>query len=176
MEKKSKLVPTLLEGRVENLILDIRGLKVILDSDLARLYGVSVGQFNRAVKRNKARFPGDFMFRISYEEVRDLRCQFGISKGRGGRRYLPYAFTEYGIAMLSSVLKSDRAINVNIEIMRTFGKLRHLLASHGDLIRRLDDMEKKYDENFRVVFQAIRGLIHAPEKRRKGKLGFETKV
>lgn len=116
----------------------MRGHKVMLDRDLANLYGVETGMLARAVKRNKDRFPSDFIFQLTNHEVSILRCQFGTSSGWGGRRYVPHAFTEYGVAMLSSVLRSKRAILVNIEIMRTFGRLREMLASHKDLVERLD--------------------------------------
>ena len=125
---------------------------------------------------NNDRFPPDFMFQITKDEAESLIFQFGISKstGRGGRRYLPYAFTEQGIAMLSSVLKSKCAVHVNIAIMRAFVKLREMIASHKDLARRLDDMEKKHDAQFRVVFDAIRALVAEPEPKEK-KIGFLVK-
>jgi hypothetical protein len=162
--------------RIERAILLIRGQKVLLDSDLAELYGVTTGNLNKAVKRNLARFPGDFMFQLSAPEAHDLIFQFGISKagGRGGRRTLPYAFTEQGMAMLSSVLNSDRAVAVNIEIMRAFVRLREILASNADLSRRLDELEKKYDERFRVVFDAIRQLMKPPEGPSRRKIGFRA--
>lgn len=145
----------------------LRGQKVMLDADLAALYDVKTSALNRAVRRNINRFPSDFMFVISDSEKENLRCQFGISSW-GGRRYQPLAFTEQGIAMLSSVLRSERAICVNIEIMRTFVKLRELLLSHKDLSYRLKELEKKYDSQFRVVFDAIRQLMNpqVPKKKR----------
>ncbi len=146
----------------------------MLDADLAALYDVPTRRLNEAMKRNLKRFPPDFMFQLSEEEAERLRSQFATSKGRGGRRYLPYVFTEFGVAMLSSALNSDRAILVNIEIMRVFGRLRQLLASHADLLRRLDDMEKKYDEHFRVVFDAIRQLMTPPEEPPRPPIGFST--
>jgi len=170
MSEKS-LIP---HERIEHAILLIRGHKVMLDADLATLYEVPTRRLNEAVKRNLKRFPPDFMFQLSKEEAERLRSQFATSKGRGGRRYLPYVFTEFGVAMLSSVLNSDRAILVNIEIMRVFGRLRQLLASHADLLRRLDDMEKKYDDHFRVVFEAIRGLMTPPPEPPKPPIGFNT--
>jgi len=156
--------------KVEQLILLIRDEKVILDSDLALLYGVETKALVRAVRRNRERFPEDFMFQLTNQEVIRLRCQIGTSKGRGGRRYLPYAFTEQGVAMLSSVLNSKRAILVNVEIMRAFVRLRQMLSSHADLARRLAMLEKKYDSQFKVVFDAIRELMKhpEPEKRRIG--------
>ena len=140
----------------------MRGKKVMLDKDLAELYDVETGQLTRQVRRNKDRFPGDFMFQITNDEF--LRCQFGISKkeGRGGRRYLPYAFTEQGIAMLSSVLKSKRAVQVNIAIMRAFVHLRRLSMTYESLKHKIDAMEKKYDKRFKVVFETIRDLLDAP--------------
>jgi hypothetical protein len=172
---ESPLIPA---ERIENAILLIRGHKVILDRDLAELYGVETKNLNKAVKRNLARFPADFMFQLSAEEDAALRFQSGTSKtvGRGGRRYLPYAFTEQGVAMLSSVLNSNRAIEVNIAIMRAFVKLRDMLAAHKDLARKLEDIERKlghHDEHFRVVFEAIRQLMLPPPKpEKKGRIGF----
>ncbi|UCD86113.1 MAG: ORF6N domain-containing protein [Deltaproteobacteria bacterium] len=158
------------EKRIENLILLIRGQKVMLDADLAELYGVETKVFNQAVKRNIKRFPEDFMFQLTEKEVGILRSQFVTSRW-GGRRYLPYAFTKQGVAMLSSVLRSQRAIQVNIEIMRAFVRLRRILASHKDLARRLDELEKKYDTQFKVVFDAIRQLMVPPQKSSR-KIGF----
>jgi hypothetical protein len=159
---------------IEKKILLIRGEKVMLDADLAELYGVKTFNLNKAVKRNIGRFPEDFMFQLSKEEADSLRFQIGMSKeaGRGGRRYLPYVFTEQGVAMLSSVLNSERAVKVNIEIMRAFVKLRQLLATNAGLARKLADLEKKYDAQFRVVFDAIRELMRPPEKPRR-KIGFK---
>ena len=164
--------------RIERSILLIRGHKVILDADLAALYGVETKQLIRAVKRNLPRFPDDFMFQLNEEEFENLRFHFGTSSQWGGRRYAPYAFTEQGVAMLSSVLHSRRAIQVNIEIMRAFVRLRRILASHADLARQLDSLEKKYDTQFRVVFDAIRELMKPPEKKKRpiGFLVEEPKV
>jgi hypothetical protein len=135
--------------KIEKAIYLIRGEKVMLDHDLALLYGVETKVLNRAVKRNLQRFPLDFMFQLTPEEADVLRCQIGTSKkGRGGRRYLPYVFTEQGVAMLSTVLNSERAILVNIEIMRAFVKLRQILASNGEVSLRLDELESKYDKQF----------------------------
>jgi hypothetical protein len=145
------------------LVVYTRGEKVMLDADLAMLYGVETGAVNRAVRRNGSRFPEDFMFRLTSEESGNLRCQFGISSSggvrHGGRRGLPYAFTEQGVAMLSSVLHSARAVEVNIAIMRTFVQLRRLMDSNRNLARKIEAMEKKYDEQFAVVFDAIKRLI-----------------
>ena len=147
----------------------------MLDGDLASLYGVETKVLNRAVKRNLQRFPSDFMFQLTDEEADILRCQIGTSnKGRGGRRYLPYVFTEQGVAMLSSVLNSERAILVNIEIMRAFVKLRQMLASNVELSRRLDELESQYDKQFRVVFDAIRQLMATPTRKRK-EIGFRSR-
>jgi hypothetical protein len=158
--------------RVERLILLIRGHKVILDTDLAVLYGVTTKRLNEQVRRNRSRFPADFMFQLSSEEVEFLRSQVATSKrGRGGRRYAPYVFTEQGVAMLSTVLNSERAIQVNIEIMRAFVRLRQILASNAQLARKLDSLEKRYDAQFQVVFDAIRQLMTPPEPTKR-KIGF----
>ena len=162
--KDSTLIPN---DRIEKAIYLIRGERVMMDSDLAELYGVETNALNRAVKRNLKRFPNDFMFQLSTEEASDLRRQFGTSKSRGGRRYLPYVFTEQGVAMLSSVLHSDRAVLVNIEIMRTFVKIRQMLASNAELSHRLDELESKYDRQFKVIFDAIRQLMSPAPANRK---------
>jgi hypothetical protein len=156
---------------IERKILLIRGEKVMLDTDLAELYGVETKMLVRAVKRNIDRFPTDFMIELSKEEFENLRFHFGTSSQWGGRRYLPYAFTEQGVAMLSSVLNSDRAVHVNIEIMRAFVKLRQMLASNVELSRKLANLEKKYDAQFKVVFDAIRELMKPPEPKRR-QIGF----
>jgi len=160
---------------IERSILLIRGHKVMLDADLAELYGVETRALLQAVSRNQKRFPEDFMFQMSKEEYELLRSQIVISKkGRGGRRYLPYVFTEQGVAMLSSVLRSERAVQVNVEIMRAFVRLRRMLASNEELARKLAALEKKYDSQFRVVFDAIRGLMAPPEPNKR-KIGFLAK-
>ena len=160
--------------RIEKKILLLRGEKVMLDSDLAELYEVTTFNLNKAVKRNLDRFPEDFMFQLREEELKALRFQTGMSKpsGRGGRRYLPYAFTEQGIAMLSSVLHSKRAVRVNIEIMRAFVRLRAMIASNKELAKRLNELEKKYDAQFKVVFDAIRELMTPPTTQRR-RIGFQ---
>jgi phage regulator Rha-like protein len=159
--------------RIEKAILLIRKQKVMLDADLADLYGVQTKFLVRAVKRNIDRFPADFMFQLSKEEFGDLRFHFGTSSDWGGRRYPPYAFTEQGVAMLSSVLRSQRAVHVNIEIMRAFIRLRQILASNAELARKLDELEKKYDAQFKEVFEAIRQLMTPPEPKRRP-IGFQT--
>ncbi|MGH7827439.1 MAG: ORF6N domain-containing protein [Candidatus Binatia bacterium] len=160
--------------RIEGAILLIRGHKVMLDSDLAELYSVEVKQLKRQVKRNQDRFPADFMFELSQEEYDALRSQIGTLKRGQHSKYLPYAFTEQGVAMLSSVLRSTRAVHVNIEIMRTFVRLRQILASNATLARKLEALEKKYDAQFKVVFDAIRQLMTPPEPKRR-KIGFLVK-
>ncbi len=160
--------------RIERRILRIRGQNVMLDADLAELYEVETRELNQAVKRNLERFPEDFMFRLTDDEAAALRSQIVTSnEGRGGRRYTPYAFTEQGVAMLSSVLRSPRAVQVNIAIMRAFVKLREIIASHHQLARRLEEMESRYDAQFRAVFDAIRELMKPPEKPRR-RIGFGT--
>jgi len=147
---------------------------VLLDADLAILYGVETRALIQAVKRNPQRFPGDFMFQLSEEEWVDLKSQSVISSSWGGRRTAPYAFTELGVAMLSSVLNSERAIQVNMSIMRTFTQIRRMLASHADLARKLESLERKYDGQFRVVFEAIRDLMESPVPVKKP-IGFRPK-
>ena len=159
---------------IQQQIYQIRGQRVMLDFDLAKLYQVTTGNLNLAVRRNKNRFPADFMFKLTAEERRALILQSARAKGRGGRRTVPYAFTEQGVAMLSSVLRSDRAIHVNIAIIRVFVKIRTMLASHADLLRRLDEMEEKYDEQFRVVFEAIRELMTPVAISPSREIGFNT--
>lgn len=160
--------------RIENRIVLLRGCKVILDNDLADLYEVEVKQLKRQVRRNIDRFPVDFMFELSQQEYESLRRHFGTLKRGEHSKYLPYAFTEQGVAMLSSVLRSKRAAQVNIEIMRTFVRLRVMIASHKDLERKFEALEKKYDSQFRVVFDAIRQLM-TPQEPRKRKIGFLVK-
>jgi hypothetical protein len=145
MGKQSTIVSV---GGIERHILMVRGEKVILDADLAELYGVSTKRLNEAVRRNLDRFPEDFMFQLTEAEDGTLRSQIATSNTRGGRRYLPYAFTEQGVAMLSSVLRSRRAVEVNVQIMRTFVRLRQMLASNAELSRKLDDLEARYDHQF----------------------------
>jgi hypothetical protein len=167
--------------RIEHAILLIRGQKVMLDSDLAALYAVEVRALIQAVKRNIERFPEDFMLQLTREESRALRSQsVTLKPGRGQhRKYLPYAFTQEGVAMLSSVLRSPRAILVNIEVMRAFVRLRQLMATHQDLARKLAELEAKYDEHderLTVVFEAIREILDPPRERTKGRIGFRPKA
>jgi len=158
---RQALVPV---ERIEQTIRRLRGYNVMLDADLAVLYQVDIKVLNQAVKRNRSRFPGDFMFRVSVSEWGPLRSQIvTLKKGRGThRKYRPYAFTEQGVAMLSSVLHSQRAVRVNIEIIRVFVRLRRLLDSNIELATKIDQLEKKFDAQFRVVFQAIRDLMVPP--------------
>ena len=152
----------------------LRGHNVILDADLADLYQVDVRVLNQAVKRHRDRFPSDFMFRLTAQELEHLRSQIVISKPeRGGRRYAPYAFTEHGVAMLSSVLRSPRAVRVNIEIMRAFVRLRRVLDTNTELGRKLDDLEANYDAKFAIVFEAIRELMSPPHLPRR-RIGFRA--
>ncbi len=166
--------------RIDSRIFLVRGQKILLDEDLAALYEVEVKALNRAVKRNIERFPDDFMFQLNSDELALLRFQSGTSNlrshngtsSRGGRRYLPYAFAEQGVAMLSSVLRSPRAVMVNVEIMRAFVWLRQMLASNADLARKLATLEKKYDAQFKIVFDAIRKLMTPPGPKKKRPIGF----
>ena len=189
----TKIIPQ--PENLAKLVFLIRGEKVLLDADLAMLYGVETGALNRAVKRNLERFPADFMLQLTPQEWEDLRCQIGISSlpatkadvkksgavrvqlvtagMQGGRRSIPYAFTEQGVAMLSSVLRSQRAVEVNIAIMRTFVQLRRLMDSNRDLARRIEAMETRYDEQFSQVFDAIKQLISEDRTRKtKPRIGF----
>jgi DNA-binding PadR family transcriptional regulator len=155
----------------------LRGEKVLLDSDLAELYGVTTGNLNKAVARNRDRFPADFMFRLTREEAQSLIFQFGRSKGRGGRRQLPYAFTEQGVAMLSSVLHSERAVRVNIAIMRAFVQLREALETNRELAKKFSELERrvgKHDEEIAEIIEAIRQLMALPKKPRR-EIGFHVR-
>ena len=163
--------------RIGSAIRLVRGQKVLLDNDLARLYGVETRVLNQAVKRNAERFPEDFMFQLSAEEAETWlrsRSQFVILKRGENLKYRPYAFTEQGVAMLSSVLHSDRAVQVNIEIMRAFVQLRQMLASNADLAHKLEALEKKYDLRFKVVFDTLRQLMSPPESPRR-EIGFHVR-
>ncbi len=165
---RHELIPV---ERVVSAILAFRRQRVLLDADLAALYGVDTKALNQAIRRNRARFPADFMFQLTEVETARLRSQTVTSSSHGGRRTRPYAFTEQGVAMLSSVLRSPRAIAVNIEIMRAFVKLRRLVDSHADLTRKLGLLERKYDGQFRLVFGAIRKLVTPPLAPRR-RIGF----
>ena len=174
MKKKMKIVKV---GQIDKAILLIRGHKVLLDRDLAGLYGVETKTLNRAVKRNLQRFPRDFMFELTADEAESLRYQFGTLKKGEHSKYLPRVFTEQGVAMLSSVLNSPRAIQVNIAIMRVFVRLRETLSLHKDLAHKLTELERKienHDGNIRSLFDAIRQLMAPPESPRK-EIGFHTK-
>jgi hypothetical protein len=154
-------------------ILIIRGKKVMLDNDLAMLYGVKTGRLNEQVKRNIRRFPEDFMFQLTKEEVLNLKSHFATSSW-GGVRKLPRVFTQEGVAMLSSVLNSERAIMVNIQIMRAFAQLRRMLLTNRDLKRKIEEMERKYNKQFAIVFQAIKQLLEPPPVKEKRIIGFRA--
>lgn len=164
--------------RIERLILEVRGQRVLLDEHLAELYGVETKRLNEQVTRNRDRFPTDFMFRLSPDEWAGLRSHLATSNeadGRGGRRHLPRVFTEQGVAMLSSVLRSQRAVQVNIAIMRAFVQLRELATGHADLLRRLDALERRvgtHDVKFQAVFKAIRKLVQGPPVSQTKRIGF----
>lgn len=160
--------------RIEDKILLIRGQKVMISTDLAVLYNVEPRVLMQAVKRNLERFPEDFMFQLTWEETLDVRSQNVILKRGQHSKYRLYAFTEQGVAMLSSVLRSERAVQVNILIMRAFVKLRELLSTHKDLAGKLERMEEKYDAQFKVVFEAIKQLMSPPEKKKTKKIGFQV--
>jgi len=165
METKEELAIVLPEERIVNKIYILRGKKVMLDRDLAELYKVSTKVLNQAVKRSIKRFPSDFMFQLSLEEMQIWKSQIVTSKGDlMGLRKLPYAFTEQGVAMLSSVLKSERAILVNIQIIRTFTQIRQFIFSYKNLKNKIDSLEKKYDKNFKIVFDAIKRMMIEEEK------------
>ena len=172
MNQTISLVPI---ERIERAILSLRGEKVMLDADLSALYGVTTKRLNEQVKRNLDRFPDDFMFQLTTEEVEALRSQIATSnEGRGGRRYLPYAFTEHGALMLANILNSKRAAQTSVQVVRAFIRMRQILASTGELAEKLKALEKKYDSQFKVVFDAIRPLISPPEPKRR-EIGFHVK-
>ncbi|MGB2779760.1 MAG: ORF6N domain-containing protein [Candidatus Acidiferrum sp.] len=173
MPSQNAIVPTAL---ISQKIFFVRGSRIMLDADLARLYGVATKNLNKAVKRNASRFPSDFMFQLSPKDLQSLRFQTGTSNPvRGGRRYAPYAFTEQGVAMLSSVLRSSRAVQVNVAIMRTFVSLREMLATHEELRRKIDAMEKRYDARFQAVFETIRQMLETPVRVKKA-IGFHARL
>ena len=156
---------------IENKIYFFRGKKVMLDKDLAELYGIETKYLKRAVKRNKKRFPGDFMFILSNKEIEAMGCQIGTPVKAHFGGYNPFVFTEHGILMLSSVLNSEKAIQVNIQIMRTFNKIKEMLASHKELRQKIEELEKRYDGQFKVVFEAIKQLMSPPQSKSK-QIGF----
>ena len=160
--------------RIEKKILYFRDHKVMLDKDLAELYGVTTSNLNKAVTRNIERFPDDFMYRLTKEEFENLKFHFGTSSW-GGTRKLPRVFTEQGVAMLSSVLRSKRAIEVNIQIMRIFAKYRKMLSTHEDLRRKIEAMEGKYDKQFKIVFDVMKKLLASPDDNKTKKIGFVGK-
>lgn len=160
-------------ANIENHILIVRGQRVMLDSDLAEIYGVETKRLIEQVKRNLGRFPEDFMFQLTREENADLRSQFETSSQHGGRRYLPYAFTEHGALMLASVLRSDRAVAMSIYVVRAFARLREMLFNHEDLKQKIAEMEAKYDQQFKVVFDALHELFEPPPQSKK-KIGFKV--
>jgi hypothetical protein len=164
------LTPT----EIRNLIHHIRGKAVMVDSDIANLYQVPTFRLNESVKRNSRRFPDDFMFQLTEGEFKNLISQIAISSSHGGRRKLPYVFTEQGVTMLSCVLNSDTAIDVNLSIMRAFVQMRRIGMSVVDLKRKIDGMERKYDQNFKVVFDALRQLITPPVTKKPKKMGFTS--
>ena len=175
MSKKAQTASVVPVEIIQNKIYLIRGQKVMLDRDLAGLYRVSTKQLKQQVKRNLKRFPDDFMFELTWEEAEFPRSQNVTLESGKNIKYLPYAFTEQGVAMLSSVLNSDRAIEVNIQIMRTFTKLRELMATHKDLARKIEDMEKEYNHQFKIVFDAIKQILQVKEEdnKNRGPLGFQ---
>ena len=173
MSDSAREKPALPPERIERSIHLVRGHRVILDRDLAALYGVTVKVLNQAVKRNLDRFPDDFMFQLSWEDVQASRSQIVTLKRGRNVKYRPYAFTEQGVAMLSSVLRSPRAVQVNIEIVRAFVRLRRWLGGHATLARKIDALERKYDARFKVVFEAIRKLMEPPPTPRR-RIGFQS--
>ena len=177
MPKRQSIIPT---ERIENRILLIRAQKVILDADLAELYGVPTKRLNEQVKRNLDRFPEDFMFQLSKEEHAALRSQSATSKtGRGGRRYRPYAFTEHGAIMAANVLNSDRAIEVSVFVVRAFVKLRQMLSTHDKLARKLDELERQvqgHDQQIIVLIDAIRQLMAPPKKPKRKPIGYQSEA
>jgi len=174
-KKVNKMKNLIIQNQIESKIILIRGHKVMLDRDLAKLYGVQTGQLTRQVRRNSERFPDDFMFQLTRDEFDNLKCQFGISSW-GGTRKLPYAFTQEGVAMLSSVLNSKRAIQVNLQIMRVFIKLREIISTNKEILNKLNRLENKYekhDEQIYAIFEQIREFLTFKEKPKK-QIGFSS--
>jgi len=170
MKQEMLLIPA---GSIASVIRFLRGQRIILDADLAVLYGVETRALNQAVKRNRERFPEAFMFQITAKEQDAMRSQIVISKGKGGRRFRPFAFTEHGALMAANVLNSARAVSMSVQIVETFIRMRQILVSYSDLARKLSAMEKKYNVQFKVVFDAIRQLMTPPETKRKA-IGFHA--
>ena len=171
MEPRSTLTPA---GRIDQCILQIRGQRVMLDADLAALYGVTTKALNQAVKRNKERFPSDFMFQLNPEEKKEVVTNCDHLSQLRFSYTLPYAFTEHGALMLANILNSERAVRVSVQVVRAFVRLREVLATHADLAKKLEEMERKYDSQFKVVFEAIRQLMTPPEPKKKG-IGFHVR-
>jgi hypothetical protein len=172
-QQESYLIPV---ERIANAILELRGERVMFDADLAALYGIETKALVRAVKRNAGRFPTGFMFQLTKEEFDGLRCHFGTSKGSGGRRHLPYAFTEHGAVMLAAVLKSERAVEVSVFVVKAFVRMRRMLTDQRQLALRLTELESKlssHDKNFQAVFDALRRLMQTPEPKKR-RIGFVT--
>jgi hypothetical protein len=167
---------SIIRKEIASLIHFVRGKRVIIDADLAQLYGVETKQLNRAVNRNLMRFPEDFMFQLNQEEADSLRCQFGTSnKGRGGRRYLPYVFTEHGVAMLASVLQSKEAVIINIQIVRAFVAMLEAISTHLELSRKLEQLEYRlgnHDDEIASLFEAIKQLMKPIPTKKKARIGF----
>ena len=167
----------MIQGSIEKRVLFIRGVKVLLDTDLAELYGVTVKRLNQQIKRNKGRFPDDFMFQLTQKELNSLRLQFATSKrGRGGRRYLPFAFTEHGAIMAASVLNSERAVEMSLFIVRAFVRLREMLITHRELAMKFSELERKldtHDNAIQQIIEAIRELMEPPDRPQK-QIGFRS--
>ena len=170
----TKALATIPVEQVEQAILVIRGERVILDSDLASLYGSDTRSLIQALKRNSRRFPADFVFQLTKGEFDSLRSQIVISKGRGGRRSLPYAFTEHGAIMAANVLNSERAVEASVQVVRAFVRLRQMVVSNQELARKVEELERKYDAQFKIVFDAIKALMKPSEPKRK-QIGFHAK-
>ena len=172
MATKSAIVPL---QRVAMCIHEVRGRRIILDVDLAKIYGVTTKRLNEAVKRNPNRFPSDFAFQLARQEVANLRSQIATSSSYGGTRYLPFAFTEHGAIMAATLLNSPRTVQMSLFVVRAFVKMRDALTGHRDLTRKLEELEKKYDAQFRVVFDAVRQLMNPPEPNGRRRIGFHVK-
>jgi len=178
MRDTNKPMPIVSVENIAGLILFVRGQKVMLDVHLAELYGVSTGHLKRAVRRNIDRFPSDFLFQLTTDEYQSLRCQFGILRRGQHAKYLPLAFTEQGVAMLSSVLRSKRAVQMNVEIMRAFVRLRNFLAAHKELARKLAELERRvtdHDAQIEAIFEAIRQLMTPPPEPPRERVGFRVR-